>query len=146
MNEWKKKCVGLHRTWVSKRTVLLLIYHCFHSSPLFTCNACLFYLILEAYINSTFAALGKTGDITQQSRVQPERQSPCTLNCCFIKQQAFHSESALSNPYTIPVGSKHIFLKKISCSLPSAMLAFKDKDWFPMTAFHIDQLFSPYCL
>ncbi len=21
MNEWKKKCVGLHRTWVSKRTV-----------------------------------------------------------------------------------------------------------------------------
>ncbi len=23
MNEWKKKCVGLQRTWVSKRTVLL---------------------------------------------------------------------------------------------------------------------------
>ncbi len=24
MNEWKKKCVGLQRTWVSKRTVCLL--------------------------------------------------------------------------------------------------------------------------
>ncbi len=29
MNEWKKKCVGLHRTWVSKRTVIFnkIIYH-----------------------------------------------------------------------------------------------------------------------
>ncbi len=25
MNEWKKKCVGLHRTWVSKRTVFATI-------------------------------------------------------------------------------------------------------------------------
>ncbi len=26
-NEWKKKCVGLQKTWVSKRTVCQLIYH-----------------------------------------------------------------------------------------------------------------------
>ncbi len=25
MNEWKKKCIGLQRTWVSKRTVVFLI-------------------------------------------------------------------------------------------------------------------------
>ncbi len=27
MNEWKKKCGGLQRTWVSKRTVLLIYNH-----------------------------------------------------------------------------------------------------------------------
>ncbi len=26
MNEWKKKCVGLHRTWVSKRTIYVYSY------------------------------------------------------------------------------------------------------------------------
>ncbi len=28
MNEWKKKCVGLTRTWVSKRTVLCIYLLC----------------------------------------------------------------------------------------------------------------------
>ncbi len=31
MNEWKKKCVGLQRTWVSKRTVNDLFYEVQHS-------------------------------------------------------------------------------------------------------------------
>ncbi len=56
MSEWKKKCVGLHRTWVSRRTVFLVVWMNSHNFMRFcyivTMNIIVSALLDEIWLNS----------------------------------------------------------------------------------------------
>ncbi len=96
MNEWKKKCVGLQRTWVSKRTVGLsldvlpnddlTVIKSFVCSPFSKCDI----PVLVQIINSCFTSCFKGFKLLSQ--ISHKRMWPCCV--CAAETRARHQRDA----------------------------------------------------
>ncbi len=78
MNEWKKKCVDLQRTWVSKRTVIL-VYHRASSN--------LFWLFFQMFADKLFSPQSLSLKQTSNcgfSQTFPRKKWFQNIHCGFI--------------------------------------------------------------